>query len=324
MVTGDLEKFLHIPCSVSGYKKEEEDLPLYLRGLYHLQVVTVAGVSFMAAVPEEKQSIAVLKNHRKQLMEHTGMECAFVLEGRSAYLRDRLLESGVPFIRLGKEIYLPFLGIALEHERRKRVEGPETISFITQKMLLMVLYEGIQSSGATELSARLGVSRMTGTRCFDEIEAMLPQLIQMKGRRRVLGWNGTKQEYISLIRPVLRTPVIREYRLSKQVGEELPLSGLSALCCCTMLNDNPYPTSMALKDVAARLGLGKLPQVPRSEMPAQCIQVVGYLYPFTAGGRSVMDPVSVSLAIPNAIREEPRVEQAIEQMMEECVYNEGT
>ena len=149
-----LEKFLHIPCLVAGYDGEE-DLPLYLRGLYRLQIVKVAGISFLAAAPEDMVSAAALKNHRKQLIEHTGMECAFVLEGRSAYLRDRLLESGVPFICPGKEIYLPFLGIALEHERRKRREAPEMISFLTQKMLLTILYEGVESGSAAEMAARL-------------------------------------------------------------------------------------------------------------------------------------------------------------------------
>lgn len=318
-----LEKFLHIPCLVAGYDKEE-NLPLYLRGLYRLQVVEVAGISFLAAAPEDMVSAAALKNHRKQLMEHTGMECAFVLEGRSTYLRDRLLESGVPFICPGKEIYLPFLGIALEHERRKKREAPEKISFLTQKMLLTILYEGVENGSAAEMAARLGVSRMTGTRCFDEVEAMIPQLIQRKGRRRVISWTGTKRKYTELVRPVLRTPVLREYRLATQVGETLPVSGLSALCCCTMLNDDPYPTCMATRDVASKLGLGKLPQMPRAEMPAQCIQVVAYQYPFSAGGQAVMDPVSVSLAIPDALRKEPRVEQAIEEMMEEYVYHEGS
>lgn len=318
-----LEKFLHIPCLVAGYDKEE-NLPLYLRGLYRLQVVEVAGISFLAAAPEDMVSAVALKNHSKQLMEHTGMECAFVLEGRSTYLRDRLLESGVPFICPGKEIYLPFLGIVLEHERRKKGEAPEKISFLTQKMLLTILYEGVENGSAAEMAARLGVSRMTGTRCFDEVEAMIPQLIQRKGRRRVISWTETKRKYIELVRPVLRTPVLREYRLATQVGETLPVSGLSALCCCTMLNDDPYPTCMATRDVASKLGLGKLPQMPRAETPAQCIQVVAYQYPFSAGGQAVMDPVSVSLAIPDALRKEPRVEQAIEEMMEEYVYHEGS
>ena len=66
-----LEKFLHIPCLVAGYDGEE-DLPLYLRGLYRLQIVKVAGISFLAAAPEDiyacarnwEKPAAVLKQSR--------------------------------------------------------------------------------------------------------------------------------------------------------------------------------------------------------------------------------------------------------------------
>ena len=99
------------------------------------------------------------------------MECVFCVDSLSAYTKRKMLEEGIPFILEEKEIYLPFLGIVLNNAVKKDKKRPLRISYLTQKMLLTVLYQKIADASVTDMARILGVSKMSVTRCFNELEA---------------------------------------------------------------------------------------------------------------------------------------------------------
>ena len=80
------------------------------------------------------------------------------------------------------------------------------------------------------------------TRCFDEIEVLELPILQVKNRARKLYAAPDKRAMWQTIQPVLRNPIIKEFRLAEIPQADLPLSGLSALAEYSMLTDNPYPT----------------------------------------------------------------------------------
>ena len=61
---------------------------------------------------------------------------------------------------------------------------------LTQKFLLTAIYQQVRSASAAQIADLLGVSRMSGTRCMDEIEVLFPALIQKEraAARICLGW----------------------------------------------------------------------------------------------------------------------------------------
>lgn len=313
------EAMLHMPCTADLYEGADQ-LPLYLKGGYTFYRLQSAGIVFLAAEPTEQTAFSVLRKHRAVLEELTGMKCAFVLDQPSAYTKKKLIEAGIPFLRPGRELYLPFLGVVLTAEREAPTIEKKHISFLAQKLLLTVLYQNLRRGTAAELADLLGVSRMSVTRCMDEVETLYPDLIQRKGRNRCLVWEGSWRDYWATVRPILRSPVIKEYRLERPLEHPLPLGGISAVCHYTMLGDNAYPTYAATRARAKELGLAELPQVPRGEIPAALIQVVGYEIALgdTATEKAV-DPLTAILSLDAEERNDPRVEQAIQKIEEEYI-----
>lgn len=305
----EIEAMLHMPCVIRSYFGEKQ-FPLYLKSSYDFFLVETGPIRFLGAQPKEVIPLATLKKHRATLMDIAEMECALILEKVTSYQKKKMVEGNIPFIRPGRELYLPFLGVVLASEREKVHARVERISFITQKLLLTVLYRQIRRATGTKLAGELGVSCMTATRCLDELEAIIPNLIHREGRGRLLVWDGTWRDYWETIRPTLRNPVVKKYYLETPLDTKLSLGGISAICHYSMLSDNSYPTYAVTKTVAVELGLSKLPQVPMEEIPAAVVLVIGYEISLCKE-EMVCDPLTAILSLDEDEQTDPRVEKAI-------------
>lgn len=315
-----LERLLHIPCEEKDFT-DTEALPLFLRGAYLLKVLRIAGVSFLSALPIEKVNLAAMRKHRKNLMEITGMECAFRLETISAYAKQKMLEEGIPFIIEDKELYLPFLGMVLNNKRKEKTL-PVRISYQTQRMLLTILYKGIADATVTEMAKVLDISKMSVSRCFDELEAFKLGMIEDNGKAgRHVRWNKTKRELWEAVWPFLRNPVEKEIFLDCIPPWPLPKSGLTAISHFSMLADNSFATYAITKQALKNLHPEKLPQVPPGELPAAVIQVMGYTCLYEKTEELIIDPLSAVLSLAQEELNEPRIEGAVKEIMEEFIYD---
>jgi DNA-binding transcriptional regulator YhcF (GntR family) len=315
-----MEELLHIPCEEKEFHCVDA-LPLFLRGSYRLKVLHVADTSFLTASPIEKVNLSSMRKHRKQLMDLAGMECAFRFEGISSYTRKKMLEEGIPFILEENELYLPFLGVVLNSSKKAK-NPPPRISYLTQKMLLTVLYKGLTNSTVTEMANILGVSKMSVTRCYDELEAFHPSLIENKKTAgRYFIWNKTKRDLWERVRPILRNPVEKEFLLDCTPSCPLPKSGLTAISHFSMLADNSYPTYAISKQAVRELHLEDLPQVPQGDLPVAVIQAMGYVYLHENDSELVIDPLSAVLSLSQEEMSDPRIEGALEEIMKEFVYD---
>ncbi len=83
---------------------------------------------------------------------------------------------------------------------------------------------------------------MSITRCYDEIEALGMSFIKMNGRSRRFFASVDKKAMWEDMRPFLRNPIIREFRLEKKPDAEMILGGISALAEYSMLSEERYVT----------------------------------------------------------------------------------
>lgn len=82
-----------------------------------------------------------------------------------------MVEEGIPFI--WEIIRYTFLLWGYFCKEMNTENRSVVLSFIlTQKLLLKALYEGWQDVSAVQAAEKLEVSRMSITRCYDEIEAL--------------------------------------------------------------------------------------------------------------------------------------------------------
>ncbi|WP_417757755.1 MULTISPECIES: hypothetical protein [Coriobacteriia] len=316
-----VEKTLH--TKVESKPVEVSALPLYLRGLYSLEQWTAFGVPLIMAFPRENQAVKTMAKHRDALEKSLKIPVAFALDNPTSYRAERMLEEGLPFIALGKQIYLPFLGVALSKESRcansKRPTVAETLSPQAQRLALMMLYDDLYGVSVTQAANLLGAAKMTASRAFDELEAAAPSLVTVEGRRRILHPGKDKRALWQQLEPYLTNPIAREYRLNRMPEAILPLGGISALCELSMLQDNPWPTLAATKEQERTLELtaANLVDPMEPDDPACVVQVMRY-EPATTVEHAI-DPLSAILSLSDHERDDPRVAGEVENVINQVL-----
>jgi hypothetical protein len=163
----------------------------------------------------------------------------------------------------------------------------------------------------------LKVSKMSITRCFDEIESLEVPVLVKKGRIRYISSKGDKKNQWEILKAFMRMPVIQEFYLEEDISASLIKSGISALSEFSMLGDNSHPTCALTKTQMKEYGIRERKQVPKGEVPGCVVQELGYLIPYKDG--KVIDPLTTLLIMENE-REEPRVDKALDEMLEEYVW----
>ena len=320
-----VEKTLH--TKIESKPVEASELPLYLRGLYSLEQWTAFGVPFMMAFPRENQAVKTMAKHRDALERSLKIPMAFALESATDYRVERMLEAGLPFIALCKQIYLPFLGIALSERRgcmsSKRPMVAETLSPQAQRLALMMLYDNLDDVSVTQAANLLGAAKMTASRAFDELEAAVPSLVTVEGRRRILHPGKDKRALWHQLEPYLASPIAREYRLNRMPEASLPLGGISALCELSMLQDNPWPTLAATKaqEHTLELTAANLVDPTEPDDPACVVQVMRYKPATTV--EHAIDPLSAILSLSDLERDDPRVAGEVENVINQVLGGAG-
>ena len=314
-----IEETLHVNANIFLYGNSDT-LPLYLRNGYDLYTVVIQNVQCLLARPKEQANLTVLRKQCAQLKKLTGLDCVLCLEGVRIYTKEKMLSEGIPFIIAGQQVYMPFLGIALSQNGMREIAPKDRLSFSTQKLLLTAMYQGWTQLTLTETAKILGMSKMTVSRCFDELLALGLSFIKTEGKMRRFIWENGRRSLWEASYPLLRQPVTLQYRLGEVIDVgSAKLGGISAVCHYSMLDDNPYTTYAVSKDNAKALELSKLPLVPEEEIPVMVIQVMRYDLEYRDTG--TIDPLTAILSLTDEEKTDPRVEAAIEGILEECLHD---
>ena len=234
------------------------------------------------------------------------------------YIKEKLMEEGIPFVIDGKQVFLPFIGYLLSKENERELPPIHLISFLTQKMLLIAIYERWNEVKVSDAAKRLEVSTKSASRCFDELEYLNIDVLGMKGKSRVINIPDDREQLWQQIESVLRNPVIRRFILRKDMNLEKK-AGISALCEYSLLSDNAYPTYAVTKKELKASGVKEEKQVSALEEIGCVILELGYFTDFL--GKGLQDPLSVVLSLTEEEQEEERVNISINEMLEEYVWS---
>lgn len=313
-----LSSMLHQPCLIRE-AKATINLPLAYRNKFNLYHLTINCVECLIVEPVEQINLSQIRRQYQVIKRSTGLQSAFYLQQLTYYAKGILIREGIPFIWVDHFIYLPFMGIILNSAADREVKSIRSISFLTQKMLLISLYESWTDVTVTRASQKLAVSKMSATRCFDEISALHLPFLEKKGRSRLYSADPNKENMWSVIQPVMRNPLIRTFYLCEVPDSNNYLrSGYSALSDYSMLEDNVFPTYALTKDALSQFRKNQYAECLSEEQPLSIVQELGYQIPFLDG--KDIDPLSVSLIISQKDREDPRVDKAIDEMLENYVW----
>ena len=312
-----IENILHRDVQIIPMQ-DERKLPLAYKSGYELSRMIIGGQEALIARPKEKIPLVTLRKQQRQMEIYTGLPCVLYLADMNYYMRDSLLKEGISFVWEGHQIYLPFVGALLDDHPARQITTCAKISYLTQKLLLTALYQGWQKVTGTKAAQILDVSKMSITRCFDELEAMNIPYLTVRSRARSITADTDKRAMWETIRSVLRNPVIAANALKKEPEIVQPMSGTMALAHYSMLDDGPYPIRAVTKKDLADVSITADKLVPAGEAPGCIIQEIGYQILFDGG--AALDPLTTALTISDEERSDPRISIAIDEMLEAHVW----
>ncbi len=313
-----LEKALQQNVTIKEDKELFEKLPLAYRGRYDIFLVETNGVIWIAIHPKNEVGLVVLRKDRARVEKTARLNCAIFLDKATFYVREKLMEEGIPFVIDRKQLFLPFIGYLLSSANERELAPVHLISFLTQKMLLVAIYERWSNVKASEAAERVGVSRMSASRCFDEMEYLNIDVLSMKGKSRVITVPEDLEKFWNQNVGILRNPVIQRFILNKDIELEKK-GGISALCEYSLLSDNEYPTYAVTKKELKDSGVKTARQVRMSEEIGCIVLELGYFIEF--GGKGIQDPLSVMLSMTREEQEDERINISIHEMLEENVWS---
>lgn len=312
-----IEKSLRRPITLVDNAEIFKKLPLKFRGNYELFSVYQDSVEWIIAKPKKELRLNALRYDRSQIKKTAGLNCALYFNKLNYYTKETMLNEGIPFILEGKQVFLPFLGILLSEKDDRRLVPVHTISFLTQKLILCALYEKWNDMNATKIAEKLGVTKMSVSRCLDEIEYLDIKILDKSGKTRKVSVNEEIRVLWEEIKPVLRNPVIARFQLAEDIRLDKK-AGISALCEFSMLSDNVYPTYAVTKGDLKETNIKIIRQISIGEEIGCEVLELGYFIEYN--GKMVQDPLSVMLSLSAEDLEDERVQICIEEMLEEYVW----
>lgn len=212
-------------------------LPYYLVDRYEFMKATIDGVPCLIMKPRgEPDTLTAIKKHISKVREVEPLPIVLDIVGITARRRQSLIDARIPFVATARQIYLPFLGIAL-YERYVSIKAPrETLMPSSQLLLFHYLYQNKDELCAGETANLFGISAMQISRAIKQLTALNIVLAKKDGVRAIIYSEDKRSDMFENAKPFLLNPVRRKiYVECTELPTGLPLSSYSALSVLSML-----------------------------------------------------------------------------------------
>lgn len=293
-------------------------LPLYMTSKRHFYIAKDDEVSFILVkvAENEKYGVIALDKQRKTIEEKSKLPVAYWFDKLSKYQRDSLVGHKIPFVADGSQLYLPFLGVAIQNKFKNKSEvRADRMMPITQSLFLYLIYKcNGKKVMKKEAAEYLGVTKTSITRASEQLEKMGLIKQEMSGKEYYMwtetsGYNLFIKAKDYLINPI-QTAIITE---RKSITDSMPISGETALAKYSMINPSKLRNVAMDKTTAKNHVFEKKDE--RWEDNTELVRLELWKYdPKLFAKEEVVDPISLYMTLNDT--EDERVEEALEEMME--------
>lgn len=305
-------KFAKLP------EAEVRELPLYLRGGYELEKARLNGIKLIFARPkQEDYTPGQLEKQRKLLSDKLSGIVVFVLNQIEPYMRRRLIGSGVAFIQIGRQFYIPELLLELSDIRQMNRSKEQKKSRLNPPAQLAVLYHlavgTIEDMPLVEIARLFGMNAMSISRIVKEldqhdiitVEGTKEKQIRFNANDKRQIWESVKKMMVSPVRKIFYT----DYPLDSEPKAILCFD--SALAKYSMLSEGKQPSyAISRTDFMA---LEKNKDISLVSYGKFRLEVWAY-DASTISGKKLVDPLSLFLSM-RELKDE-RIKMALEEMID--------
>ena len=222
------------------YQKWELEvrLPYFIVDKYRIQAVYLEDVKaiFLYLITELDQ-IGAIKKQILRIQKIENIPVVLVLNKITRQRRVYLMEAHIPFVVEDRQIYLPFLGVALQERFDAESKQVEKLQPSSQVLLLYFIYQNQRRIYTNDAVKALGFSAMTITRAARQLEMTGIFRTEKEGVQKVLLADLKGQELFEKAKLFLTSPVRRTVYIGvDKASQGMFLSGDSALARKSMLN----------------------------------------------------------------------------------------
>ncbi|CCY30483.1 putative uncharacterized protein [Roseburia inulinivorans CAG:15] len=300
------------------YRKQlVKELPIFMT-MRDILMVEIYGVNFaiIDVVKETELSVAAMKKQKAKYEEALQCPVAYEVALNNVSMRNALVKSGVPFVNLPGNVFLPFMGIVLQDVYRKQLVKADKMMPATQMVFLELLYMSDEESVLkSEVANKLNLTKTSITRATAQLEEM-GLIQQMKsGTEIAIKRNYSRKEYYEnakgyLINPVQKVITIMRYEATFESFS----AGETALSQESELNPPRIEERAIYKgeEVVDQLEIVDA----RSEDPDDCLKIQLWKYnPSYFAREGCVDPVSLACTFKG--NEDERIEMSVEKLLED-------
>jgi DNA-binding MarR family transcriptional regulator len=292
----------------------EKRLQFFLTDAYGFEAVTLDGVKCLFVIPTgELATIPAVKKHLGIIAEQTDLIPVLDAPALNAKQRKALIAARIPFVVDGNQLYLPFLGAALQERYVNPPQKIETLSPTAQLALFRHLYQGKHEMYISGLAELFGVSAMQITRAVKQLTALELVATRKDGVQVVIAGTAIGADLFDKAKPHLLNPVRKRFYVDNDaLPPNLPLAGETALGEYTMLA--PPQTAVYAYD-------GKVGDLQGADAlvdpDAQSrVEIWRYSPTVLSAKERVADPLSLWTAIANENENgDPRLEMAQDELL---------
>ena len=314
-------EYLNNTLGLNSTLSEWEDskkLPVYLKSGRTFHILSISGTSCLLVTCDTKGfSINAFETQSNKLAQYYPGSIVLSFDKLSSYQRKVLIERKIPFIVPNSQIYLPFLGMVMSERTSSAVPAVSKLSPTSQLVLLHLIYTH-GTMNKTMIADKTGVSKMTITRSVKDLLSAGLVVSEKIGNSDYIRTASDGMEIYEAAKPYLINPVQkRVYVRRTDVLESLPFAGLSALARGTMLN----PSGTVCRAVWTRRfsELADLEIVDPNWITDSCIELEIWKYaPEPLMKHESVDIISLALSLKE--NHDERVEQALDDLLEEYVW----
>lgn len=229
-------------------RKKWEDsakLPYFLMAEYEFQLVQLDNVSCVFVKPKEKLAVInAVKKHLIAIQKVCKLPVVFELDRITRQKRKSFIENKIPFVVTEKQIYLPFMGIALQEvfdSEPTPMLKLEKLLPSAQMILFAFIYGKCNPVYLSKMAKIFELTSMSVLRAAKQLAELGLVKIESEGRLKILCCDSTPQELFEKAKPYFINPIRKTVYVNKgQIDNSMFKSGLSALSMCGMLNP-PQP-----------------------------------------------------------------------------------
>lgn len=287
-----------------------DELPYYLLDRYDFQQATLDSVKTLFIYPKtELDQLASVKKQIAKIKKFEPLPVVIILKNISRNRLQYMLSAHIPFIVPEKQIYLPFMGIALQNKFDVESVRIEQLQPSAQVLFFYYLYQKKQQIYMSDAGKNLGFSAMTVTRAIRQLEQTTFFTTEKEGVQKKLIGKYTARELYDKMQPYLTSPVRKIIYVDKQIPlSQMRIAGMSALSQMSMIN----PSDILCYAVNSKKRLLSGTDILMDASAQVKVELWKY-DPDILSKKDTVDPLSLALSL----KDEPdeRIEEAVDILL---------